>query len=146
MSSSGCTAGHTPDAAVDWLFGEDVLIPMPKNFPEKEKDALTNWAMKDYPEKCALLLNKYPELSKYGLKAASSPLPESGRSRSQSPPRPHRKPKPLPRHRRPAGSPAARCPGACRRSRTASRPSAAGGAPRSRTGETGSIVHPGRTV
>lgn len=68
--------GHTPDAAVDWLFGEDVLIPMPKNFPEKEKDALTNWAMKDYPEKCALLLNKYPELSKYGLKAASSPLPE----------------------------------------------------------------------
>ena len=48
---------------------------MPKNFPEKEKDALTNWAMKDYPEKCALLLNKYPELSKYGLKAASSPLP-----------------------------------------------------------------------
>lgn len=68
--------GHTPDAAVDWLFREDVLIPIPENFPEKGKIALTNWAVKEYPDQCALLLNKYPELGKYGLKADSSPLPE----------------------------------------------------------------------
>ena len=44
--------GHTPDAAVDWLFREDVLIPIPENFPEKGKIALTNWAVKEYPDQC----------------------------------------------------------------------------------------------
>lgn len=68
-------AVHNPEAAVGWLFREDVLIPMPGNFPEKEKIALAKWAMESRSEQCGLLLTKYPELGKYGLKADSSQPP-----------------------------------------------------------------------
>ncbi len=99
-----------PDAAVDWLFREDVLIPIPRKLPREGKGRPYQLGRERVPGSVRSAAEQIP--GTWQIRSESGQQPAAGTGRSRSNPRPGRtgSQSPCPGTGRPAGSPAARCP------------------------------------